>query len=165
EILPSDSDNLLPVRIATSSFSIKDSDNKLWLSDRYFSGGRKGLIPDSEKTTNRGIYSYDRVGRFRYDIPVTPLGMYRVTLYFSEPRFGEHNLVNGGHGSRIFNVSCNGNMILKNFDILAEGGTNPVVKKFDNIQASTRGKIELSFIPVVNYPLVNAIEVIPEPSH
>jgi hypothetical protein len=164
EIIPADSDNLLPVRIATSPFSITDSDNKLWLSDRYFVGGRRGLIPDSAKTANRGIYSYHRVGRFRYDIPVAPLGMYRVTLYFSEPWFGEHNLVNGGPGSRIFNVSCNGNMILKNLDIIAEGGTNPVVKTFDNIQASTRGKIELSFIPVVNYPEINAIEVIPEPS-
>ncbi|MGB9408429.1 MAG: malectin domain-containing carbohydrate-binding protein [Terracidiphilus sp.] len=164
EILPADSENLLPVRITTSPFSITDSANQLWLSERYFSGGRRGQVPDSAKTANRGIYSYHRVGRFRYDIPVTPLGMYRVTLYFSEPWFGEHNSVNGGPGSRIFNVSCNGNMILKNFDILAEGGTNPVVKTFDNIQASTRGKIELSFIPVVNYPEINAIEVIPEPS-
>jgi len=32
EILPADSDNLLPVRIATSPFSITDSANKLWLS-------------------------------------------------------------------------------------------------------------------------------------
>ena len=165
EILPSDSDNLLPVRITASPFPITDSANKLWLSDRYFVGGRRGLIPDSAKSANRGIYSYHRVGRFRYDIPVTPLGMYRVTLYFNEPWFGEHNLVNGGRGSRIFNVSCNGSMILKNLDIIAEGGTNPVIKTFDNIQASTRGKIELSFIPVVNYPEINAIEVIPEPSH
>ena len=43
-------------------------------------------------------------------------------LYFSDPWFGKHNWGNGGPGSRIFNVSCNGNMILKNFDIIAEGG-------------------------------------------
>jgi hypothetical protein len=55
-------------------------------------------------------------------------------------------------------------MILENFDILAEGGTSPVVKTFDNIPASAQGKIELSFIPVVNYPMVNAIEILPEPS-
>ncbi len=164
EILPADSENLLPVRITTSPFSITDSANRLWLSERYFSGGRRGQFPDSAKTANRDIYSYHRIGRFRYDIPVAPLGMYRVTLYFSEPWFGEHNSVSGGPGSRIFSVSCNGNMILKNFDIMAEGGTNPVVKTFDNIQASTRGNIELSFIPVVNYPEINAIEVIPEPS-
>jgi hypothetical protein len=165
EILPADSNNLLPVRITTSPSSITDSANHLWLSDRYFRGGRRGLIPDSAKNASHGIYSFHRVGRFRYDIPVTPLGRYRVTLYFSEPWFGEHNLVNGGPGSRVFDVSCNGNMILKNFDIIAEGGTNPVVKTFDNIQASTQGKIELSFMPVVNYPTVNAIEVVAEPSH
>jgi hypothetical protein len=90
--------------------------------------------------------------------------MYRVTLFFSEPCFGKHNWGNGGPGSRIFDVSCNGKMILENFDIMAEGGTNPVAKTFDNIPASTQGKIELSFIPVVNYPLVNAIEILPEPS-
>jgi hypothetical protein len=74
-------------------------------------------------------------------------------------------LVSGGPGSRIFDVSCNGSMILKNFDIMAEGGSNPVVKRFDNIPATTQGKIELSFIPVVNYPEVNAIEILAEPSH
>ena len=47
----------------------------------------------------------------------------------------------------------------------AEGATNPVVKRFDNIPATPRGRIELSFIPVVNYPIVNAIEVLAEPSN
>jgi hypothetical protein len=164
EILPADSDKLLPVRITASPFAIKDSADQTWLSDRYFRGGRRGLNPDTAKITNRGIYSNHRVGRFRYDIPVVSLGKYRVTLYFSDPWFGKHNWGNGGPGSRVFDVSCNGKMILENFDILAEGGTNPVVKTFDNIPASAQGKIELSFIPVVNYPLVNAIEILPEPS-
>jgi len=52
---------------------------------------------------------------------------------------------------------------MKNFDIMAEGGSNPVVKTFDNIEATPQGKIELYFMPVVNYPLLNAIEVVPEP--
>jgi hypothetical protein len=164
EILPADSGKLLPVRIATSPFSITDSDKQLWLSDRYFNGGRRGLLPKLAVTTNRSIYSNHRIGRFRYDIPVVSPGMYRVTLFFSEPWFGKHNWGNGGPGSRIFDVSCNGRMILEHFDIMAEGGTNPVAKTFDNIPASTQGKIELSFIPVVNYPLVNAIEILPEPS-
>jgi len=165
EILPADSDHLLPVRISVSPFSITDSTNQLWLSDRYFSGGRRGLVPNSAKAASLGIYSFDRIGRFRYDIPVASPGNYRVTLFFYEPWFGKHNWGNGGPGSRIFDVSCNGNMILKNFDIMAEGGTSPVVKTFDNIQASSQGKIELSFMPVVNYPVVNAIEVLPEPTN
>jgi len=165
EILPADSENLLPVRIAAGPYSITDSANQLWLSDRYFIGGRRGQVPNSADTSHRSIYSYDRIGSFRYDIPVVSPGKYRVTLFFSEPWFGKHDLVSGGPGSRIFDVSCNGSMILKNFDIMAEGGTNPVVKTFDNIQATAQGKIELSFIPVVNYPEVNAIEVLAEPSH
>lgn len=123
------------------------------------------MFPDLTKIKNHDIYGYARVGRFRYDIPVVPREKYRVTLYFSEPWFGKHNWGNGGPGSRIFNVSCNGRMILENFDIMAEGGTNPVTKTFDNIQATAQGKIELSFIPVVNYPIVDAIEVLAEPSH
>ena len=164
EILAADSAKLLPIRFTASPFAIKDSANHTWLSDRYFRGGRIGLLPDSANPTNRGIYSNHRIGRFRYDIPVVSPGKYRVTLYFSDPWFGKHNWGNGGPGSRVFNVSCNGSLILKNFDILAEGGTNPVAKTFDNIPASAQGKIELSFIPVVNYPLVNAIEILPEPS-
>ena len=164
EILPASSESLLPVRIAASPYSVTDSDNKLWLSDRYFTGGRRGLVPNSTETANRSIYSYDRVGSFRYDIPVASPGNYRVTLFFSEPWFGKHNSAIGGPGSRIFDVSCNGSMILKNFDIMAEGGTNPVAKTFENIQATTQGKIELSFLPVINYPEVNAIEVVAEPS-
>lgn len=163
EILPADSENLLPVRIAASPNSIKDSANQLWLSDRYYVGGRRGQVPPSPETTNRGIYSYDRIGSFRYDIPVVSPGNYRVSLFFFEPWFGKKELVSGGPGSRIFDVSCNGSLILKNFDIMAEGGTNPVVKTFDNIQPTAQGRIVLSFMPVVNYPEVNAIEVVAEP--
>jgi hypothetical protein len=163
EILPSDSENLLPIRIAASPNSIKDSGNKLWLSDRYYVGGRRGQVSPSREIANRSIYSYDRIGSFRYNIPVVSPGNYRVTLFFFEPWFGKKDLVSGGPGSRIFDVSCNGSFILKNFDIMAEGGTNPVVKTFDNIQPTAQGRIELSFMPVVNNPEVNAIEVAAEP--
>jgi hypothetical protein len=165
EILPGDSDSLLPVRITTSPVSITDSTNNMWLSDRYFSGGRRGLYSDLTKIAKNSIYRYYRIGRFRYDIPAVPFQKYRIKLYFSEPWFGKQNSGTGGPGSRIFDVSCNGNMILKNFDILAEGGGSPVEKTFDNIQATGQGKIELSFIPEVNYPLINAIQVLAQPSH
>ena len=52
-------------------------------------------------------------------------------------------------------------LLLKNFDILATGDSEPVVKTFNNIQASPSGRIDLSFLPVVNYPVVSAIEVLP----
>jgi hypothetical protein len=157
EVLPAPSTKLLPVRIVASSRPFVDSANQLWASDRYFSGGRHGLSPDSTQQAALGLYASDRIGRFRYDIPAVPLARYRVKLYFREPWFGKSN---GGPGSRVFDVACNGAPLMKNFDILAEGGSQPMVKTFDNVQASANGRIELSFMPVVNYPVVNAIEVL-----
>jgi hypothetical protein len=162
EIIPAPSASLLPVRIVVSSKPYVDSANQFWSSDRYFSGGRHGLPPESARQGNLGLYESDRVGRFRYSIPAVPLAHYRVRLYFREPWFGAENGGAGGPGSRVFDVACNGEMLLKNFDILATSGSALVVKTFDNIQASAGGRIELSFMPVVNYAVVNAIEVLPE---
>jgi hypothetical protein len=60
---------------------------------------------------------------------------------------------------------CNGVALLKDFDILKEADSNSVVKTFDNVQATAQGKIEIIFSPVINYPLINAIEVLPAAGH
>jgi Malectin domain len=159
EILPSPSAKLLPVRIVAGSHPYIDDANQFWTSDRYFSGGRHGL---PAKQGNLGIYESDRVGRFRYTIPAVPLAHYRLTLYFREPWFARENGGNGGPGSRVFDVSCNGILLLKNFDILAEGDSKPIVKTFDHLQASAARKVEIYFMPVVNYPVVSALELVPE---
>jgi hypothetical protein len=162
EILPATSARQLPVRIVSSSNSFTDGAKQVWESDRYFSGGRHGLPPKVANISELGIYQSDRVGRFRYNIPAIPNARYRVKLYFREPWFGKENGGIGGPGSRIFDVACNGVLLMKNFDILADGNTKPIVKTFDNVEASAGGKIELYFMPVVNYPVVNAIEILPE---
>ena len=164
EILPTPSAALLPIRIVASSAPYVDEKGQVWLSDRYFSGGRRGQTPDQEHRPNLGLYAADRVGRFRYILPVVPGASYRVRLYFREPWFGQDNGPAGGPGSRVFNVSCNGEMVLRNFDILAESKGAPLVKTLDHVTAAMDGTIELSFLPVVNYPVVNAIEVEPEES-
>jgi len=161
EILPAPSAQLLPVRIVAGPNPFVDSDNQTWTADRYFSGGRYGLPPSGSRA-NLGIYASDRVGRFHYNLPVVPLKHYRVRLFFREPWFGKENGIDGGPGSRVFNVACNGVMLMKNFDILAEAGSQPIVKTFAHIQGSAGGRIELSFTPEVNYAIVSAIEVVPE---
>lgn len=162
EILPASSSRQLPVRIVSSSSSFTDEAKQVWASDRFFSGGRHGLPPKGANISELGVYKSDRVGRFRYNIPAVPNARYRVRLYFREPWFGKENGGNGGPGSRVFDVACNGVLLMKNFDILAEGNSKPIVKTFENVQASAGGRIELYFMPVVNYPIVNAIEVVPE---
>jgi hypothetical protein len=62
----------------------------------------------------------------------------------------------------MFNVICNGVILLKDFDILAEGDSKPVVKTFEHVQASADGRIELYFMPIVNYATISAIEILPE---
>ncbi len=162
EILPAPSARQLPVRIVSGENSFIDDAKQIWSSDRYFSGGRHGRPPKVANLNELGIYQSDRVGRFRYNIPAVPYARYRVKLYFREPWFGKQNGGIGGPGSRVFDVACNGVLLLKNFDILAEGNSKPIVKTFENVKASASGKIELYFMPVVNYSVVNAIEVEPE---
>ena len=164
EILPAPSEALLPIRIVAGPNPYKDPEGNLWLPDRYVIGGRPGQSTKVVKSDPTGLYSSHRVGNFRYILPVVPLEKYRVRLYFREPWFGKENAGIGGPGSRVFDVWCNGVAELKNFDILREAGSSPVVKTFDNVPGTALGKIELRFSPVINYPLINAIEVVPEPS-
>jgi hypothetical protein len=164
EILPAPSEALLPIRIVAGSNRYKDPEGNVWLPDRYVIGGRPGQSATVGKKEQAGLYGSRRVGNFRYTLPVVPVEKYRVRLYFQEPWFGKENAGIGGPGSRVFDVWGNGAVLLKDFDILKEAGSSPVVKTFDNVQATAQGKIELIFTPVVNYPLVNAIEVLPEPS-
>jgi hypothetical protein len=162
EIVPAPSEALLPIRIVAGDKAYTDPDGNVWLSDRYFLGGRFGENPG--KAGDSGVYAFRRVGHFRYVLPVIPFEKYRVRLYFQEPWFGKQNGGTGGAHSRVFDLSCNGVPLLTNFDILSEAGSLPTIKTFDNIQATAQGKIELSFTPVVNYALINAIEVLPEPA-
>jgi hypothetical protein len=159
EFLPAPSEALLPIRIIAGSSPYKDPGGNLWLPDRYVIGGRPSQSSKTGNNEHTGLYGFNRVGNFRYILPVVPLEKYQVRLYFKEPWFGRENVGIGGPGSRVFDVWCNGGTLLKDFDILKEAGANPVVKTFDNVQATAQGKIELIFTPVMNYPLISAIEV------
>jgi hypothetical protein len=62
----------------------------------------------------------------------------------------------------VFNVYCNGQSFLQDFDILASGQGQSLTKTIDGVTPTAQGEILLSFVPVTNYPLVNAIEITPE---
>jgi hypothetical protein len=95
-------------------------------------------------------------------IPVAPGERYTVKLHFRESYFGGQDGGGGVVGSRVFDVWCNGSVILKHFDILKEAGSEPLTKTFAHIEPTGQDKIEINFVPVVNYPSLDAIEVIPE---
>jgi Malectin domain len=162
EILPAPTVQSLPLRIVAASTPFKDDAGNLWLSDRYFRGGRHGQPTDQEHRPSLGLYGSGRIGTFQYSLPAPTGSKYRVTLYFREAFFGQQDGAPGGVGSRVFNVYCNGQSVLQNFDILADGHGQSVTKTIDGVSPTAQGEIILSFVPVTNYPLVNAIEVTPE---
>ena len=163
EILPAPSAVPLPLRIVTGHTTFRDSKANTWLPDRYSFGGRLSRYSgDVSRLPDGGLYEWQRIGHFRYVIPVVPGRTYTLKMYFHEPWFGAHNGNTGGPGSRIFDVTCNGTTLLRNLDILAEAGANAIVREFPHVQPTAQGKIEIGFVPVVNYPLVNAMELVAE---
>jgi hypothetical protein len=136
----------------------------VWGADRYFRHG--STVARSEPVSNTPdpeIFAAERFGNFTYTIPVAD-GRYTVTLRFAETWFGPGKPGAGGAGSRTFDVYCNGIALLRNFDIFrtAGGAQRAIEKTFHGVTPNAQGKIELSFVPVVNYACVNAIEVVDE---
>jgi len=163
EILPGTPHRMLPVRIVVGNSSYHDSRGNDWTRDRYFFGGRlSSFAGDLSRVPDGRLYEWHRFGHIHYIIPVATGAKYTLRLYFLERWFGIRNGGFGGVGSRVFDVSCNGVMLLKNFDIYSEGGNGPLVKSFAHIDPTAQGKIELYFTPGVNNPSISAIEIIPE---
>ncbi len=163
EILPGTPHRMLPVRITAGPFLYRDSNGAVWMSDRYFFGGRVNrLATDLSKVPDGRLFEWHRYGHFHYAVPVATGDKYTLRLYFLEHWFGVQNGSVGGTGSRVFDVSCNGSMLLKRFDIFSEAGVGPLIKTFPHIEPTAQGKIEIYFTPATNYPSVSAIEVIPE---
>jgi hypothetical protein len=165
EILPSVHGKMLPVRLTMQENPYRDHLGRIWMPDQYFLSGRlsAGRMPIEhvDGAADPELYSKHRFGNFTYSIPVMEGGKYTITLHFAETWFTAPNSL-GGIGSRVFDVYCNGQTLMKDFDILKEAGgvgNRPVVKVFHNIPSSAQGKLNLTFVPTQNYAQVSAIEV------
>jgi hypothetical protein len=163
-ILPGIRGGMRPVRITTRTASYLSEDQRLWEPDRFFRGGRSVVRLDPvEAAADDELYQSERYGNFTYAIPVAQ-GHYRLTLKFAETYFGPTHPQHVGPEKRLFDVYCNGQTLLKDFNIAREAGglKRAVDKVFYRLQPNAQGKLVLSFVPVMNYACVNAIEVVPE---
>jgi hypothetical protein len=157
---------LKPIRIAAQPSDFVDSEGTRWSADKYFIDGRTWIYanPDSGPKIPL-LYTGERHGNFSYAIPV-PSGSYTVRLHFLESFFNPLIPAAPCHGAgcRIFDVTCNGVMLLQNFDIFraAGGAFKPIVREFHGLHPNGQGKLLLSFSPEVNYAEVRAIEVVDE---
>jgi hypothetical protein len=135
-----------------------------WGPDRYFTGGGEGSQPRQPitRTLDYEIYEHWRQGEFAYDIPLKP-GVYELHLYFVEPEFGSDKIHGGGDASRVFNITLNGKSLLFQFDILRDTESDETADErvFTDVSPAPDGFLHLRFIKQTDYPLVNAIEIVP----
>jgi N-acetylneuraminic acid mutarotase len=119
----------------------------------YYSGGLLSLGGFAiSGTTDDSFYATRRFGKsFSYAIPVTP-GDYQVRLLFADESYAA--------GGRIFNVSAEGSVVLKNYDIVAKAG-KAVATSETFIAHVADGKLDLAFAGVLNNATLSAIEVTP----
>jgi hypothetical protein len=166
ELTPGTPGKLKPIRLSARRSDFIDGDGIRWSGDNYFIEGRTTLVGNTGPGPKvPGLYAGERYGNFSYAIPVAP-GSYTVKLHFLESFFSPLIQDAGcrGVGCRVFDVTCNGVMLLQDFDIFqaAPGAFRPVVREFHGLHPNGQGKLLLSFSPKVNYAEVRAIEVIDE---
>jgi hypothetical protein len=164
EVLPGDGQQIRPVRLVARQSPYYSNDSHWWSPDNYFEGGQLTAYPDTVSgTDDPGLYETERWGNFSYAIPVAP-GKYSVTLHFAARR-GEqaHNDEGKPRVAHVFNVFCNGRVLLNNFDLAREARRGDVViRRFSGLEPNAQEKLLLSFVPVEGYATVAAVEVIPQ---
>jgi len=138
-----------------------------WLPDQYMEEGEKwgaiyGMTVDRGDLGITGtdapkIYESERYSMDAYEFLV-PKGKYTVRLHFAETYEG---IIDSG--MRVFSVTINGKTVLKDFDVfdVAGGFEKPVVKEFKGVTVKD-GKLTVGFIPDIENPEINGIEVLSE---
>ena len=168
EILPGIRGHIRPVRILARETPYYSNDSHWWSPDDYFEGGQLAAYSTPVKgTDDPELYETERWGNFSYAIPVST-GKYAVTLFFAV-RHGnwDEPSADAFEGkpkvAHVFNVFCNGQVLLNAFDLAKEAGASDVlVRKFVGLEPNAQGKLVLSFVPVQGYATVSGIEVLPQ---
>ncbi len=142
-----------------------DHQGHSWEPDAYYKGGvsipllRGRLI---EGASGANCFKAERSGSFQYNIPLRQ-GTYELHLYFAETEYGRSNPKGGSDGSRTFQVSANGQVILPEFDALGEAGAaNRLHERvFKDISPASDGKLHLAFEPLTGPAFLNALALLP----
>jgi hypothetical protein len=164
EVLPGLPHRQIPIRLATQPRSFTDHEGRFWRPDDYYLDGRLSAPAGSlSGSSDPDLFAAERFGHFTYAIPVDTHGQYTVILHFAEFYFGPQAPGSGGIGGRVFNVMCNGVMLLNHFDIFKEAGSlHTISKTFYHLKPTAQGKLNLNFEPVTNNATISAIEVLDE---
>jgi Malectin domain len=167
EILPGFQGHMRPVRILARQTPYYSNDSHWWSPDNYFEGGQLAAYATAATATDDPeLFESERWGNFSYAIPVTP-GKYVLTLYFAGRQNSPGEMLNsesrGKATEHVFNVFCNGKVLLQNFDLAKEAnGTDGITRKFPGLAPNAQGKLLVSFEPVRGYATVVGLELLPQ---
>ncbi|MBI5705425.1 MAG: hypothetical protein HZC36_00365 [Armatimonadetes bacterium] len=109
-----------------------------------------------EDTDQDAVYQtvrYDVAG-YRFKVPK---GIYKVTLKFSEPHYGEP-------GKRVFGADIQGVPLVRGLDLVARVGKNHALDLSMAKVIVKDGWLKVDFIKEVEYPCIAGIEVVSEPT-
>lgn len=163
EVVPGLQGRMHPVRLRAALSTYQDRAGNLWLPDRFVHGGRLSLFnrPISG-TQDPALYQGERFGHFSYHVPVSP-GTYTVTLHFAENFYTVWNK-GTGKGARLFNIYLNGVLAHHDLDVyaLAGGALRAFTITHRGVPSNPRDEIVITFEPVSDYAILNAIEVVDE---
>jgi len=138
-----------------------DSAGDYWEPDRYFEGGTAFRRPEAQvvKTSDPMLFDYWRTSDFSYNIPLAP-GPYELHLFFVASPQDDPK-------SSFFNVSVNGQMLLRAFNISFDAlGANIADERvFKDIYPDKDGVLHLKFFQDRSSPTLNALEILPGIPH
>jgi hypothetical protein len=160
EIVPGTKGKMQPLRWRANETPYTDQAGNLWLSDRYFRGGRLSRFHAIvSRTPDPDLYEGERFGAFTYSVPVVAGGSYTVRMHFAENYFG--GWAAPANPPRVFSVYANHGQLLRDLDISREAGGSVIAltKTFRGIKPNPFDKIVLSFEPSTEFAIVNAISV------
>ncbi|MEM8720692.1 MAG: carbohydrate-binding domain-containing protein [Cyanobacteria bacterium P01_G01_bin.39] len=140
-----------------------DSFGKLWQADANFTGGQAidPVYNPIDNTEDDFIFQSQRLGaNFSYAVPVDN-GNYNVSLYLSELNFTDF-------GSRVFDVSLEGNAALDNVDIykltnnaFLDGENDASIVEIPDLAVVRDGVLNLDFTSVVDQATLAGIVITP----
>ncbi|NAS12390.1 malectin domain-containing carbohydrate-binding protein [Poritiphilus flavus] len=150
-----------PIYLNCGSTSSATHNSITYAADQYYSGELDFVsthVTNPEpfksirytKTPTTGSHVMD------YKIPVAN-GDYDVTLHFLEIYFGVSG--SGGVGSRVFDVSIEGQLLEDDLDIYNQVGGNVVYSPTHTVTVSD-GELTIDFVASVGDPIISAIEVV-----
>jgi phospholipase C/PKD repeat protein len=138
-----------------------DSNGQIWEADKgYNTGNPFNTSPASINGSNDpALFKTQRWNSSTNSTPLqyslnVPNGTYTVNLYFAETYIPNQKV-----GARVFNIALEGSTVFSNLDVYAMAGANTQLVESAPVTVND-GVLTIGFLPVVQNPFVNAIEVL-----